>query len=104
VRDAASLRSVIGLAGQSAAVDELLTGRENLKLVGRLYHLPSAERIRRAGEVLERLGLTGAADRIVKGYSGGMRRRLIPNSVVFVLPDDHHPGPAQAHDQFGIER
>jgi ABC-2 type transport system ATP-binding protein len=76
VRQAASLRTVIGLAGQSAAVDELLTGRENLELVGRLYHLPKAERIQRAGEVLERLGLTGAADRLVKGYSGGMRRRL----------------------------
>jgi ABC-2 type transport system ATP-binding protein len=76
VRDAASLRSVIGLAGQSAAVDGLLTGRENLELVGRLYHLPKAERAARAGEVLERLGLSGAADRVVKGYSGGMRRRL----------------------------
>ncbi len=76
VADAARLRSVIGLAGQFAAVDELLTGRENLELVGRLYHLDAARRRRRAQEVLERFGLTDAADRMVKGYSGGMRRRL----------------------------
>ncbi len=76
VRDATALRSVIGLAGQFAAVDELLTGRENLELVGRLYHLDKAERADRAQQVLERFALTGAADRIVKGYSGGMRRRL----------------------------
>jgi ABC-2 type transport system ATP-binding protein len=76
VRDAVQLRSVIGLAGQSAAVDELLTGRENLELVGRLYHLTPAERRRRAEEVLDRFGLTDAADRVAKGYSGGMRRRL----------------------------
>jgi ABC-2 type transport system ATP-binding protein len=76
VRDASALRSMIGLAGQSAAVDELLTGRENLELVGLLYHLSKGERRRRAVEVLDRFGLTDAADRIVKGYSGGMRRRL----------------------------
>jgi ABC-2 type transport system ATP-binding protein len=76
VREASALRSMIGLAGQSAAVDELLTGRENLELVGLLYHLSKAERRRRAVEVLDRFGLTDAADRIVKGYSGGMRRRL----------------------------
>jgi len=76
VHDAVPLRSVIGLAGQSAAVDELLTGRENLELVGRLYHLSPSERRRRAEEVLDRFGLTNAADRIAKGYSGGMRRRL----------------------------
>jgi ABC-2 type transport system ATP-binding protein len=76
VTDATALRSVIGLAGQFAAVDELLTGRENLELVGRLYHLSKGERAERAAQVLERFGLTNAADRIVKGYSGGMRRRL----------------------------
>jgi ABC-type multidrug transport system ATPase subunit len=76
VTEATPLRSVIGLAGQFAAVDELLTGRENLELVGRLYHLSKAERAARAQMVLERFALTGAADRIVKGYSGGMRRRL----------------------------
>ena len=76
VRDAAHLRTVIGLAGQYAAVDETLTGRENLELVGRLYHLPRTVWKRRAEDVLERFSLTDAADRPVKTYSGGMRRRL----------------------------
>ena len=70
VRDAVALRSAIGLAGQYAAVDELLTGRENLELVGQLYHRGRAER------VLEQFELAGAADRPVRTYSGGMRRRL----------------------------
>jgi ABC-2 type transport system ATP-binding protein len=76
VRDAEALRSVIGLAGQYAAVDENLTGRENLDLVGRLYHLGKSEAGRRADEMLERFELTDAANRTVKTYSGGMRRRL----------------------------
>jgi ABC-2 type transport system ATP-binding protein len=76
VRDAEALRSVIGLAGQYAAVDENLTGRENLDLVGRLYHLGKIEARRRADEMLERFELTEAANRTVKTYSGGMRRRL----------------------------
>jgi ABC-2 type transport system ATP-binding protein len=76
VAQAAPLRSVIGLAGQYAAVDELLTGRENLELTGLWYHLEKDEYRRRAQEVLERLSLTDAADRLVKTYSGGMRRRL----------------------------
>jgi ABC-2 type transport system ATP-binding protein len=76
VRDAEALRSVIGLAGQYAAVDENLTGRENLDLVGRLYHLGKDEARSRADEMLERFELTDAANRTVKTYSGGMRRRL----------------------------
>ncbi len=76
VRDAEALRFRIGLAGQSAAVDENLTGLENLELVGRLYHLGKAEARTRGGEILERFGLSGAADRPTKTYSGGMRRRL----------------------------
>jgi ABC-2 type transport system ATP-binding protein len=76
VRDAVTLRSVIGLAGQFAAVDENLTGLENLEMVGRLYHLPRAEARRRASDVLERFDLADAADRTAKTYSGGMRRRL----------------------------
>ncbi len=76
VRDAEPLRHVIGLAGQNAAVDENLTGHENLVMVGRLYHLPAAEAKRRAETVLERFELTDAAHRTVKTYSGGMRRRL----------------------------
>ena len=76
VRDAVQLRSVIGLAGQFAAVDENLTGLENLEMVGRLYHLPRAEARRRGEEVLERFDLAEAAHRTAKTYSGGMRRRL----------------------------
>ncbi|GIE30392.1 daunorubicin resistance protein DrrA family ABC transporter ATP-binding protein [Actinoplanes italicus] len=76
VRDPLPVRLAIGLAGQYAAVDQELTGRENLEMVGRLYRLPRAEARRRAAEVLERLSLTDAADRRVAGYSGGMRRRL----------------------------
>ncbi|SNT49346.1 ABC-2 type transport system ATP-binding protein [Actinomadura meyerae] len=70
------VRARIGLAGQYAAVDEKLTGRGNLRLFGRLYHLPRREAHRRADELLERFGLADAADRQVAGYSGGMRRRL----------------------------
>src|SRR5438105_15702272 len=76
VADAVPLRSVIGLAGQYAAVDENLSGRENLELVGRLYHLPRAAARERAGELLGGFSLSDAADRLVKTYSGGMRRRL----------------------------
>jgi len=76
VEDAARLRTLIGLTGQFAAVDELLTGRENLELVGLFYHLSKAERRRQAQEVLERFSLTDAAEKLVKTYSGGMRRRL----------------------------
>ena len=75
-REAEKLRGLIGLAGQYAAVDENLTGRENLEMVGQLYHLGRREAKRRAAEVLERFSLQDAANRTVKGYSGGMRRRL----------------------------
>ena len=70
------LRPLIGLAGQYAAVDENLTGRENLVMVGRLYHLGRREARRRADEVLERFDLAHAAGRPAKTFSGGMRRRL----------------------------
>jgi ABC-2 type transport system ATP-binding protein len=76
VADARRLRRVIGLSGQYAAVDEDLTGFENLDLVGRLYHLGRQASRERARELLERFELADAADRTVKGYSGGMRRRL----------------------------
>ena len=76
VRDAAALRSRIGLAGQYAAVDENLTGFENLEMVGRLYHLGRRPARERSRELLERFSLTDAADRLAKTYSGGMRRRL----------------------------
>ena len=76
VADAAALRTLIGLAGQFAAVDEILTGYENLEMVGILYGLDRAEARRRAEAVLERFDLVEAADRLVRTYSGGMRRRL----------------------------
>jgi ABC-2 type transport system ATP-binding protein len=76
VRDAARLREQIGLAGQYAAVDENLTGFENLQMVGRLYHLGRAVAQARARELLADFDLTEAGDRLVRTYSGGMRRRL----------------------------
>jgi ABC-2 type transport system ATP-binding protein len=76
VKDAPALRAKIGLAGQYAAVDENLTGFENLEMVGELYHMPRAEARARAGELLEQFDLTDAARRPAKTYSGGMRRRL----------------------------
>ncbi|MEU4442309.1 ATP-binding cassette domain-containing protein [Actinosynnema sp. NPDC050801] len=76
VREPREVRRRIGLAGQNAAVDELLTGRENLVLLGRLLHLGGAGARRRAQELLERFDLVAAGDRPVGTYSGGMRRRL----------------------------
>jgi ABC-2 type transport system ATP-binding protein len=76
VRQPAAVRRVIGLAGQSAAVDEHLTGRENLRMAGRLHHLGRSEARRRAAELLEGFELAQAADRTVRTWSGGMRRRL----------------------------
>jgi len=80
-------RRSLGLAGQSAAVDEFLTGRENLEMVGHLYHLPSKEVKKRADEVLERINLTEAGDRPVSTYSGGMRRRLDLAASLVGRPD-----------------
>jgi ABC-2 type transport system ATP-binding protein len=71
-----SVRRIIGLTGQSAAVDEMLTGRENLIMMGRLYHLTKASATARARELLEEFDLVEAANRPLKTYSGGMRRRL----------------------------
>src|SRR3954447_22675819 len=76
VRDADAVRASIGLTGQYAAVDEYLTGYENLEMVGRLYRLPKREARSRAGDLLERFDLSDAANRPAKTYSGGMRRRL----------------------------
>ena len=76
VRQPQEVRTAIGLSGQYAAVDENLTGRENLWMVGLLYQLDRAESRRRAAELLDQFDLADAADRIVKTYSGGMRRRL----------------------------
>jgi ABC-2 type transport system ATP-binding protein len=76
VADAARVRSQIGLAGQYASVDELMSARANLEMVGRLYHLPRGLVRKRAAELLERVTLADAADRLVRTFSGGMRRRL----------------------------
>ena len=76
VKEAPALRSRIGLAGQNAAIDENLTGFENLEMVGRLYHLGKGPSRVRARELLERFELEDAGDRPAKTYSGGMRRRL----------------------------
>jgi ABC-2 type transport system ATP-binding protein len=82
--DPAAVRARIALIGQEPAIDELLTGRQNLELCGRLYHLDRRARRRRAEELLEQFGLTEDADRKAKTYSGGMRRRL-DLAVGFVL-------------------
>jgi ABC-2 type transport system ATP-binding protein len=86
VRHADQLRARIGLAGQYAAVDDLLTGRENLEMFGRLYHISGAAARRRAAELLEQFDLADAAGRIVKTYSGGMRRRLDLAASLIVSP------------------
>jgi len=76
MRDPAAVRARIGLAGQYAAVDDNLTGRENLRMVAKLAHLPRAGIAARAADLLERFDLVDAADRPARTYSGGMRRRL----------------------------
>jgi len=81
-----AVRRAIGLTGQYAAVDEYLTGRENLDMVGRLYHLPAGYVRTRAEELLERFDLTDAADRPARTYSGGMRRRLDLSASLMATP------------------
>jgi ABC-2 type transport system ATP-binding protein len=76
VRDAAAVRRLIGLSGQSAAIQEELTGRENLEIIGRLHHLSKDRSRSRAVELLDQFGLSDAANRTAKTYSGGMQRRL----------------------------
>ena len=107
----ASVRAQIGLAGQYAAVDDYLTGRENVEMVGRLYGLPRREARKRSREVLERIHLAGAADRQVKTYSGGMRRRLdLAASLVghprVLFLDEPTAGldPASRHDLWALIR
>jgi ABC transporter DrrB family efflux protein len=86
VREPAAVREMIGLTGQFAAVDELLTGRENLEMFGRLFKLSPAAARRRAGELLERFDLVQAAGRPARTYSGGMRRRLDIASSLLTRP------------------
>jgi ABC-2 type transport system ATP-binding protein len=93
VRDPRSVRRAIGLAGQYAAVDERLTGRENLRLIGTLYRLGRRAARARADELLDRFSLVDAADRVVKTYSAGMLRPLgmavsiVPESAVLFLDE-----------------
>jgi ABC transporter DrrB family efflux protein len=86
VEDAPAVREMLGLTGQFAAVDEILTGRENLEMFGRLFGLTVDEARRRAAELLERFDLADAADRPAKTYSGGMRRRLDLASSLLTRP------------------
>ena len=85
-REPAAVRDLLGLTGQFAAVDELLTGRENLEMFGRLFKLSREEARRRAGDLLERFDLAQAADRPARTYSGGMRRRLDIASSLLTRP------------------
>ena len=93
LKDPAQAREIIGLSGQYAAVDENLTGRENLIMVGRLFRLPKNVAIAKSDELLEKFNLVEAANRVVKTYSGGMRRRLdlasalIANPTVLILDE-----------------
>ncbi len=80
------VRQLIGMTGQFAAVDELLSARENLRMFGRLFHVDPGEVSRRAEDLLERFDLTDAADRLVRTYSGGMRRRLDLASSLITQP------------------
>jgi ABC-2 type transport system ATP-binding protein len=86
VRHPAAVRAHIGLTGQYAAVDELLTGFENLMMFGQLYHLPGSVAKKRANELLDRFDLVEAARRLVKTYSGGMRRRLDLAASLIMAP------------------
>jgi daunorubicin resistance ABC transporter ATP-binding subunit len=86
VAESSRVRELLALTGQFAAVDELLTGRENLEMFGRLFRLSRAEARRRASELLERFELVDAADRAAKTYSGGMRRRLDLASSLLTQP------------------
>src|SRR5205814_9062231 len=86
-REPDRIKSHIGLAGQSAAIDEYLTGVENLEMIGRLYHLSAHDARRRALELLVQFNLTDAVNRMAKTYSGGMRRRLdLAASLVILAP------------------
>jgi ABC-2 type transport system ATP-binding protein len=111
VKEPRAVRELIALAGQQATLDDLLTGRENLILLGRLLRLPKREARRRAAELLERFELTDAADRVVGGYSGGMRRRLdlaaclvVPRPVIFLDEPTTGLDPASRRGMWGLIR
>jgi ABC-2 type transport system ATP-binding protein len=87
VRDADAVRACVSLTGQFASVDEELTGRENLVLLGRLLGFPTRGSAERSAELLEAFGLTPAADKLVRDYSGGMRRRLDIAASIVITPE-----------------
>jgi ABC-2 type transport system ATP-binding protein len=86
VKEPDRIKAHIGLAGQTVAIDEFMTGQENLEMIGRLYHLSGRDAKRRALELLVQFDLTDAAHRIAKTYSGGMRRRLDLAASLVILP------------------
>jgi ABC-2 type transport system ATP-binding protein len=109
VQEPVEVRRRIGLAAQDATVDELLTGRENLAMIGELHHLPRKTAGERAGELLERFDLTAAADRLAREYSGGMRRRLdlaatLVNEPEILFLDEPTTGldPRARNDLWGV--
>jgi ABC-2 type transport system ATP-binding protein len=111
VSEAPTVREMLGLTGQFAAVDEILTGRENLQMFGRLFGLSRAEARRQAGELLQRFDLADAADRPARTYSGGMRRRLDLASSLLTRPrilflDEPTTGldPRSRNEIWGIKR
>jgi ABC-2 type transport system ATP-binding protein len=111
VKDPRAVRELISLAGQQATLDELLTGRENLVLLGRLLRLSKARARARAADLLERFELTEAADRVVGGYSGGMRRRLdlaaclvVPRPVIFLDEPTTGLDPGSRRGMWGLIR
>jgi ABC-2 type transport system ATP-binding protein len=111
VKEPRAVRELISLAGQQATLDELLTGRENLILLGRLLRLPKGDARARADELLARFELTDAGDRVVGGYSGGMRRRLdlaaclvVPRPVIFLDEPTTGLDPASRRGMWGLIR
>jgi oleandomycin transport system ATP-binding protein len=111
VKEPRAVRELIALAGQQATLDDLLTGRENLVLLGRLLRLSKRDAGHRAGELLERFDLAEAADRVVGGYSGGMRRRLdlaaclvAPRPVIFLDEPTTGLDPASRRGMWGSIR
>ena len=109
VRDPMAVRRMIGLAGQSAAVEEMMTGRENLVMVARLYGQGRAEAVASARRILEQMDLVEAADRRVRTYSGGMRRRLdlgasLVGSPRLLLLDEPTTRPRPRQPQRGMGR
>ena len=111
VKEGPDVRDAIGVALQEAALDQFLTAREHMRLQAGMHGIPKAEALRRGDELIERVGLSEAADRKVGGYSGGMRRRLdlalaLVHEPARALPRraDHRPRRAEPHRALGRGR